>query len=197
MNPIQLLPAVRPIISTSLSKNGKQSKCKFTREDDLKLISLVMSRPERDWVWISQQMANRNPRQCRERWYNYLDPSLQKGGWTPEEDQLLIEKKKEMGPHWNAIARFFAGRSGNSVRNRWLLIMRHEEKNNTDVPEPVEVKIPPIIPAGIEVETEVLHPQTNISLDEKLDSILMPREDVNMFNTSVDDFDFLLNFELH
>ena len=59
------------------------------------------------------------------------------------------------------------------------------------------VKIPPIIPAGIEVETEVLHPQTNISLDEKLDSILMPREDVNMFNTSVDDFDFLLNFELH
>ena len=184
---------VRPIISTDLSKNKqKQSKSKFSREDDIKLISLVMSRNDRDWVWISQQMPNRNPRQCRERWYNYLDPSLHKGGWSKEEDQLLLEKKKEMGPHWNAIARFFSGRSGNSVRNRWLLIMRHEEKNNTDnTQEPIEIKIPPIVPADLQKEIfekkytksdEMKIDESDIS--DKFDDLLMPKEKLDLFSHS-------------
>lgn len=29
--------------------------------------------------------------QCRERWCNVLDPSLDKGQWTPEEDARLLE----------------------------------------------------------------------------------------------------------
>ena len=70
MQPIIIDPAVRPIISTGLSKTQKQAKSKFSKEDDLKLISLVMSRNDRDWVWIAQQMTNRNPRQCRERYKN-------------------------------------------------------------------------------------------------------------------------------
>ena len=191
-------PTVRPIISTGLSKTQKQSKSKFSPEDDLKLIQLVMSRNDRDWVWIAQQMSNRNPRQCRERWYNYLDPSLHKGGWTPEEDQLLLEKKKEMGPHWNAIARFFRGRSGNSVRNRWLLIMRHEEKNNNDMlQEPVEIKIPPIVPADL--EREIVQKKTfSIDTDNcckrlaaHIDTVLMPKDSINIFIDSPESLDFL------
>ena len=196
-------PTVRPIISTGLSKTQKQSKSKFTREDDLKLIQLVMSRNDRDWVWISQQMPNRNPRQCRERWYNYLDPSLHKGGWTPEEDQLLLEKKKEMGPHWNAIARFFKGRSGNSVRNRWLLIMRHEEKNNNDsTQEPIEVKIPPIVPPDL--ERKIIQQKMTFSIDTNncckrlnshIDTVLIPKNPVNLFLCTDEEVNFLDFFD--
>ena len=202
MQPIIIDPAVRPIISTGLSKTQKQAKSKFSKEDDLKLISLVMSRNDRDWVWIAQQMTNRNPRQCRERWYNYLDPSLHKGGWTPEEDRLLMEKKKEMGPHWNAIARFFSGRSGNSVRNRWLLIMRHEEKSNNDLSqEPIEIRIPPIVPPDLEeqiIKKKTLSFDTDsccVRLSNHLDKVLIPKSDINLFIIAEEEMDFLMNFD--
>ena len=106
----------------------KPSKCKFTQEEDIKLVQLIMSHKEHDWAWIASQMPNRNPRQCRERWANYLDPNLHKGAWTLEEDNIIIEKKKIHGQKWSVIASFLKGRSGNDVRNRWLMLMRHNGK---------------------------------------------------------------------
>ena len=114
--------------STNTAKIAKPGKCKFTQEEDIKLVHLIMSRKEHDWSWIASQMPNRNPRQCRERWANYLDPNLHKGAWTDEEDQIILEKKKIHGQKWSVIASFLKGRSGNDVRNRWLMIMRHNGK---------------------------------------------------------------------
>ena len=107
---------------------GKIVKSKFTPEEDKKLIELVNNSPDVDWNKIAAQFTNRNPRQCRERWQNYLNPALSSNNWTEEEDQLILERFKEMGPHWNAIGRTFVGRSGNAVRNRYLVLMRHQQK---------------------------------------------------------------------
>lgn len=103
-------------------------KSKFTPEEDKKLIELVSNATDVDWNKIAAQFSNRNPRQCRERWQNYLNPALTSNNWTEEEDQLILERFKEMGPHWNAIGRTFVGRSGNAVRNRYLVLMRHQQK---------------------------------------------------------------------
>ena len=62
-------------------------KCKFTPEEDQRLMSLVMKYGTRDWLYISQKMMSRNPRQCRERWNNYLNPNLTAEPWTIEEDR--------------------------------------------------------------------------------------------------------------
>ncbi|KAH0788933.1 Myb-like DNA-binding domain containing protein [Histomonas meleagridis] len=70
-------------------------------------------------------MGTRNPRQCRERWNNYVNPDLRKDPWTPEEDKILEEKYAEIGPKWNKLARFLSNRSDNSIRNRWMMISRH------------------------------------------------------------------------
>ena len=107
------------------SQNKKVGKSKFTAEEDAFLTQLVQNSIEIDWSSISKQLKNRNARQCRERWQNYLNPNLNMASWTPEEDIMLIEKFKEHGPHWNVIAKYFGGRSGNSVRNRILTIQRH------------------------------------------------------------------------
>ena len=106
----------------------KPAKSKFTLEEDEVLTQLVMTSVVLDWNQIAAKMPNRNPRQCRERWQNYLDPHLTQNEWTEEEDKLIIQKQEELGPRWNAIARFFKGRSGNSIRNRYLMIQRHNEK---------------------------------------------------------------------
>ena len=103
-------------------------KVKFTPEEDEKLRRLVGDSVDIDWAKIAAQLPNRNQRQCRERWQNYLNPTLSNREWTPEEDEMVVQKFKEYGPHWNIIARLFQGRSGNSVRNRYLVIMRHQQK---------------------------------------------------------------------
>ena len=118
---------------TPKSGGGTRSKCgrtKFTPEEDKKLIELVSKfKGEQDWVYIASKMPKRSIRQCRERWKNYLDPMLNKSEWSPEDDQILLEKVKEMGPCWNAIGRCF-DRSGNCVRNRFLVINRKSMKQN-------------------------------------------------------------------
>jgi hypothetical protein len=75
-------------------------------------------------------MDSRNERQCRERWKNYINPSLRSDPWTLEEDQLVVQKYAEFGPKWNKISKFFSNRSDNAVRNRWQLMLRQWERQN-------------------------------------------------------------------
>lgn len=108
---------------------GKKSvKYKFTAEEDEKLKMLVLSHGTSSWGFIAQLMGTRNHRQCRERWKNYINPALRNDPWTLEEDQLLVDKYAEFGPKWNKIAKFFAHRSDNAIRNRWQLMIRQWER---------------------------------------------------------------------
>lgn len=111
-------------------------KIKFTPEEDAKLLRLVQQHGARDWIRISQHMGTRNPRQCRERFKNYINPDLRKDQWTPEEDKILEEKFAEYGAKWNKISRFFVNRSDNNIRNRWMMIARHRSKVTTSSPKP-------------------------------------------------------------
>jgi hypothetical protein len=49
----------------------------------------------------------------------YLGPNLTCEPWTADEDQVLVEKFKELGPHWSQIASFLPKRSSYAVKNRW------------------------------------------------------------------------------
>ena len=58
-------------------------------------------------------------KQVRERWYNHLDPLLNKGPWTPREDARLVELQARFGNKWVKIAEHMKGRSENGIKNRW------------------------------------------------------------------------------
>jgi hypothetical protein len=104
------------------------SPVKFTTADDERLRLLVEQFGDSDWSLISDQMNGRNPRQCRERWINYLAPSLNNAPWTPAEDMLLFQKYKELGCKWVRIAKFFPDRTDAMVKNRFNRIQRRETK---------------------------------------------------------------------
>ena len=103
-------------------------KIKFTPQEDQRLTSLFYSVQPTNWNVIALFMPNRTPRQCRDRWKNYLNPELRNDPWTPEEDQLLCEKYKLYGSKWGKIAPFFVNRSDNSCRNRWQLLDRKSKR---------------------------------------------------------------------
>lgn len=98
---------------------GPQSKkFKFTKSEDSQLYNLVKLYGENDWRTIADQMPYRTPRQCRERWTNYVNPNLNKKPWSVSEDMCLIMKHHDFGNKWKIIQRFFPGRSKNDIKQR-------------------------------------------------------------------------------
>ena len=77
-------------------------------------------------------------KQCRERWYNHLNPFLRKGNWSPSEDLLLLEKQLEHGNRWSDIAKLLPGRNENSVKNRWKSITRKAQKEVAEGVDPIQ-----------------------------------------------------------
>jgi alpha-D-ribose 1-methylphosphonate 5-triphosphate diphosphatase PhnM len=85
----------------------KKKKSRFNALEDRQLKSLVEKHGTRNWYLISSLMSHRNPRQCKERWENYLSSKVDQSVWTKEEDNLLIQKRNEIGSHWMNISLFF------------------------------------------------------------------------------------------
>lgn len=72
-----------------------------------------------DWRVIAKHMVGRTPKQCKDRYRNYLSPDLVDSEWTVEEDRRLLELAMKYTNKWNQISYFFKGRSPNSLKNRY------------------------------------------------------------------------------
>ena len=110
--------------SVPFKRPKKSKKSKFTAKEDQKLRELVGIYGENSWGVISQKMGNRTTRQCRDRWNNYMNPQLSHAEWSGYEDNILLKKHAEIGPHWHIIAQNFPNRSINSVRNRFVKLQK-------------------------------------------------------------------------
>lgn len=123
-------------------KQGEM-RSKFSKAEDAKLLHLVNeSGKNPNWRSISYAMETRTPRQCRERYQNYLRPSIEKSVWTPQEDEILLKQYEIYGNKWNCIAKNMKGRTGNTIRNRFLSLYRKQHKNDKAEPVKQENEIP-------------------------------------------------------
>ena len=91
----------------------------WSPEEDAKVIDLVAKYGQKKWSFIARQLTGRLGKQCRERWYNHLDPDIKKTAWTNEEDLIIIEAHRELGNKWAKISQRLDGRTDNSIKNRW------------------------------------------------------------------------------
>ena len=107
-----------PVIPTTTTLSSESSqRTRFTKEEDERLKQLVSCQDSPNWNEISRYMTNRTARQCRERYNNYLRPTLTNGPWTKEENELLIALYEKYGPKWSLISQSFNGRSSVNVKN--------------------------------------------------------------------------------
>lgn len=117
-------PASLPIIS----RGGIKSK-PWNFEEDSKLVELVEEMGQKKWAKIANILSclfktDRKGKNCRERWNNHLDPNINKGEWSYDEDLIVLTGFKEMGRKWSCISKKLIGRTENSVKNRWNTLMK-------------------------------------------------------------------------
>ena len=86
-------------------------------------------------------IEGRNGKQCRERWFNTLNPKVVKGNWNIEEDFLIFFFYNCLGGKWTTISSNLNGRTENSIKNRFystlrkkvIEIIKYDNKFNDDV----------------------------------------------------------------
>ena len=64
-------------------------------------------------------LLGRTDIQCRERWCNILDPSLEDVEWTNEEDLKLLNLYRKYKNKWSLIAKHYGNRTDNTCWRRW------------------------------------------------------------------------------
>jgi hypothetical protein len=100
-------------------------KVKWTDNEDKRLLAHIEQYGTSNWSAVAAGMYGRTGKQCRERWTNCLDPSLNRDAWTPQEDAVLLHQQSARGNCWSKIAEFLPHRSANALKNRWCWLARH------------------------------------------------------------------------
>lgn len=135
------LPVEQNEVERQSTGTNRKPRRLFTSEEDRRLIQLVEQYGANSWALIADRIPGRTSRQCKERYFTYLCPDVKKAPWTEEEDELLFQKVREYGRRWSDIAKYFDGRTANSIKNRWHLHLRGHHR------KPVPVRMMAPIPA--------------------------------------------------
>ena len=90
----------------------------WKKEEDAMIIKCLKENITK-WSTIAGYIPGRIGKQCRERWFNHLDPTINREPWSEEEEKLLVTAQAELGNKWSEIARLLPGRPENQVKNKW------------------------------------------------------------------------------
>ncbi|XP_021844608.1 transcription factor MYB124 isoform X1 [Spinacia oleracea] len=116
-------------VSTTTSSKPKERRIvTWTQEEDDILREQISIHGTENWTIIASKFKDKTTRQCRRRWYTYLNSDFKKGGWSPEEDMLLCEAQKIFGNRWTEIAKVVSGRTDNAVKNRFSTLCKKKAK---------------------------------------------------------------------
>lgn len=133
----------------------------------------------------------RHGKQCRERWINHLDPAINRGPWTDEEDLKLLRYFLSVGgKKWADISKLMKDRTENSVKNRWNSLYKkftHEIGYDSQSALPTDSESD----SGMERERRVTqriidYITKNMSVNSNTSSILDKKEEFSDISGSYD-----------
>ncbi|KAI8810024.1 pre-mRNA splicing factor component-domain-containing protein [Cladochytrium replicatum] len=94
-------------------------------EDEI-LKAAVMKYGKNQWARISSLLVRKSPKQCKARWYEWLDPSIKKTEWSKDEDEKLLHLAKLMPTQWRTIAPI-VGRTPTQCLERYQRLLDEAE----------------------------------------------------------------------
>jgi pre-mRNA-splicing factor CDC5/CEF1 len=72
-------------------------------EDEI-LKAAVMKYGLNNWSRVASLLNRKSPKQCKARWYEWLDPHVKKTEWSREEEEKLLHLAKLFPVQWRTIA---------------------------------------------------------------------------------------------
>lgn len=99
-------------------------------EDEI-LKAAISKYGKNQWARISSLLVRKTPKQCKARWYEWLDPSIKKTEWSREEDEKLLHLAKLMPTQWRTIAPI-VGRTATQCLERYQRLLDEAEQREND-----------------------------------------------------------------
>jgi hypothetical protein len=122
-----------PSIDRESGRTGKWSE-----DEDIKLKNAVQTYDDsKNWNKISAVVPGRTSNQCKLRWRDALDPSIdlangRTGSWRAVEDIKLKDAVgKHGGKNWGAISALVQGRTRRQCNKRWKKLMESNRSTGT------------------------------------------------------------------
>uniref|UniRef100_K3X9G8 Uncharacterized protein n=1 Tax=Globisporangium ultimum (strain ATCC 200006 / CBS 805.95 / DAOM BR144) TaxID=431595 RepID=K3X9G8_GLOUD len=106
-NHAQCLQRWRKVLKPGLVKGH------WSFEED-QVLEFLVTQGCNNWGQIAERIPGRTPKQCRERWKNHLDPAINKGPYTEDEDSIILSAQERLGNKWSQIAQLLKGRTEDS-----------------------------------------------------------------------------------
>ncbi|ELU44661.1 CDC5 protein [Rhizoctonia solani AG-1 IA] len=104
------------------------SSLKENTEDEV-LKAAIAKYGKNQWARISSLLVRKTPKQCKARWYEWLDPSIKKTEWS--KDEKLLHLAKLMPTQWRTIAPI-VGRTATQCLERYQKLLDDAEAKENE-----------------------------------------------------------------
>ncbi|KAI9514917.1 CDC5 cell division cycle 5-like protein [Dissostichus eleginoides] len=100
-------------------------------EDEI-LKAAVMKYGKNQWSRIASLLHRKSAKQCKARWYEWLDPSIKKTEWSREEEEKLLHLAKLMPTQWRTIAPIIGRTAAQCLEHYEYLLDKAAQKDNEE-----------------------------------------------------------------
>lgn len=123
---------------------SKQTRSIWTEDERNYLVHLLREDSSISWIEVARALngkfgGSKTGKQCRERYRNYENPGLKKGGWKQNEKVLFIVMHTVYGNQWSNISRYLNSRSDVVIKNYFYCQVRKTTKNLKQMRIPVSL----------------------------------------------------------
>mmetsp|Transcript_1666 Transcript_1666/g.1816 ORF Transcript_1666/g.1816 Transcript_1666/m.1816 type:complete len:805 (+) Transcript_1666:172-2586(+) len=95
-------------------------------EDEI-LKSAVMKYGKCQWARVASLLTRKSAKQCKARWYEWLDPSIKKTEWNRDEEEKLLHLAKLLPNQWRTIAPIVGRTAGQCIEHYEKLLDQAQE----------------------------------------------------------------------
>ena len=99
-------------------------------EDEI-LKAAVMKYGKNQWSRIASLLHRKSAKQCKARWFEWLDPSIKKTEWNRQEEEKLLHLAKLMPTQWRTISSI-VGRTASQCLEHYDLLLDQASKQKEE-----------------------------------------------------------------